>query len=187
MFWVFQVGAFFGVCAYLWLLLAPLLNPAVTAQHSQQTEVLGQSHVHFYQSVERSPDPAKVHELVNQRRIEAGLSTLTASATLGELAHKRAADMQSADYYAHENPDTGKTFIDGLRARAVDYRFTCENLNLAFSRRETATIKAWLDSDNGHRECMLHATLSQAGYAVVDAPSFNDKESYIIVAIYASL
>lgn len=184
---MFQGGALLSAFVYFWLLVVPLHNSAATAQQSQQTEVLGRSDVNFHQPAGRAPDPAKIHEQINRRRTEAGLPRLTANATLAELAHQRAADMQNTEYYAHENPESGKTFVDGLQSRAVNYRFTCENLNLAFARQETATTQAWLDSKNGHRECLLHETVSQAGYAVVDAPFFNDKESYIIVAIYTAL
>lgn len=131
-------------------------------------------------------DPNEIFELVNQRRSEAGLTRLRANTKLAELARARAEDMAGRNYYAHRNPE-GQYYYDLLNGTGFDKNlYSCENLDLQFTDTPGQYVADWMDSNKGHRECLLAARATDAGYASVATHQFgSDRTAYIVVAIHA--
>ncbi len=185
-FWTFQIAVLCGAAFTLWLLTSSLQEQVIGGSVANGV-VLADSDVEFYQSVDAAVNPEELYRLTNAERQQNGSPDLLKSAALAAQAQERAQDMQAGAYYAHKNPTSGETFADGLRADGVGYRYACENLNMTFSANASLTMSDWLDSRDGHRECMMNQAVTHVGYAVVDVPLSEGEVSYIVVAIYASL
>ncbi len=134
-----------------------------------------------------SPNPNEIFTLVNQARVNAGLIPLKADEHLANLAELRANDMASNQYYSHRNKE-GKFYFDALKEQGIYTDYSCENLDIEFSESALPYITAWLGSNAGHRECMLHSQVTSAGYAAIKLPQKNpdDTSTYIVVAIHAT-
>lgn len=132
------------------------------------------------------PDPNDVFDAVNQARTAQGLPVLQKDAALTRVAQERAADMQKRAYYAHKNPD-GLMYYDILFQQRVGFNYSCENLDLQFITPTANFVNDWMNSNTGHRECMLNVTADRAGYAITTIDMDNGASAYIVVAIHASL
>lgn len=127
---------------------------------------------------------------INEARTQAGRPILRADVKLNELAHMRANDMVSRQYYAHESPD--KTFFnDYFQQYDISATYACENLDLTITSDPNQVVQDWMNSNHGHRECVLSPNIDEAGYAVelyTDAPvdSATDTPIYVVVAIHAN-
>jgi uncharacterized protein YkwD len=135
------------------------------------------------------PDPNAVFDAVNQTRVTNGLPSLQKDATLSRIAQQRAMDMQQNSYYAHKSPD-GKFYYDLLYEQQIGFNYSCENLDLQFTTTPNDYVSDWMNSNKGHRECLLNDSINRAGYAValVNTGSYtaNNVPTYIIVAIHTS-
>jgi uncharacterized protein YkwD len=167
-------------CAYVLqtLLKLPQLNevrkPQVLAAQSSNFETAG-----------HLPNPNTLFLLGNQERFNRGLPTLRANGELEQLASQRAQDMIQRHYYGHKNPD-GLFYFDYFRTDTFKNTFNCENLNLQFTDNPEVFIQAWLESNAGHRECMLHPELTDVGYAVAELPLSGGQIAYVVVAIHTT-
>lgn len=132
-----------------------------------------------------APDTNEILKLVNQARAQHGLSPLVANAVLAAAAEQRAIDMQNNQYYAHKGSD-GRYYNDLISTKGS----SCENLDLQFTTESQAYVHDWMMSRSGHRECLMNADATQAGYAVavMDKIFANGQAtaSYVVVAIHAS-
>ena len=185
-FWIFQLLVMVGVAVTAFLLLhEPRFQ---TALNTNDGNVLAESSVVFPHTDPALPNPNTVFALVNQSRQAAGLDSLVADESLARIAQKRAADMRSTGYYAHQNPTTKRTFVDDLKSSQISYGFACENLDLEFLPSEQKFVQAWLGSTTGHRECMMDKGTTRAGYAVTQIDMGNDhvanNRAYIVVAVH---
>lgn len=158
------------------------------SSNKQPNTVLAQKTVNFDYH-KSSTDLDKLFNEINLARQKKGLGALQANQELTDVAQKRAEDMQSKTYYAHQSPD-GLYYHDLMKTAGLQVQYSCENLNLDFTYDTSSHINSWLNSKNGHRECMLNSHITQAGYAVavIPADKFNgfDKPSVIVVAIYST-
>jgi uncharacterized protein YkwD len=132
-------------------------------------------------------DDIQISELVNAERSKIGLTAVIRNKELDMVAQSRATDMVTRSYYAHKSPD-GSYFYDLLKQRQISVSYACENLDLAPVVSSQVFVTDWLSSTQGHKECMLSAHTTYAGYAVARLQSFGlETPEYVVVAIYAAL
>ncbi len=115
--------------------------------------------------------------LTNQRRQEAGLAPLVLNESLSQAAYKKAQDMLSKNYWAHNAPD-GTTPWVFIKSSGYDYLFAGENLARGFTTAPD-TVSAWMGSP-GHRDNMLSANYKDIGFAVVTGNLTGD-ETVVVV------
>lgn len=109
--------------------------------------------------------PEEVVRLTNEKRIAAGLSTLTYNSTLAGAAYTKGTDMINRDYWAHVAPDgtqPWKFFSDF----GYKYRYAGENLARDFTNA-TSAVDAWMNSPT-HRENILNSKYKEIGIGVVE-------------------
>jgi uncharacterized protein YkwD len=185
-FWVFQVLVMVGVLAAFFSVFYSLDATTAAPTHSEGV-VLADSDDVFFQSSSDVVSATGVFEHINEQRASVGAASVVPSATLADEARRRADEMQRELFYAHENPETGMVFSDALRQSGVSYGYACENLNLTFSTQAHLTVRDWLGSNAGHKECLLNEQVTHIGIATIDFPLPDGQPAYITVAIQASL
>ncbi len=122
----------------------------------------------------------EVIRLTNEKRVSAGISTLTYSPILASAAKAKGEDMINRDYWSHVAPDgtqPWKFFSDV----GYKYRYAGENLAKDFSSSQSA-IDAWMASPS-HRENMLSSKYDEIGIAVVEG-DLNGEDTTIIVQLF---
>jgi hypothetical protein len=120
---------------------------------------------------------AKVVELTNQKRIEAGLQPLTSNDLLSQAAKAKGEHMLEYDYWAHVAPDgtePWKFFTD----YGYVYRYAGENLARDFNSPESA-VEAWMASPT-HRENLLSPKYNEIGIAVIEGDLGGDDATLIV-------
>lgn len=115
--------------------------------------------------------------LTNQERQDAGVGALVFNEELSEAASRKADDMFTYDYWAHNSP-TGKTPWVFIRASGYKYVYAGENLARGFTAPKDV-IKAWMASPD-HRANMLSANYEDVGFAV-KLGKINGEETVLIV------
>jgi uncharacterized protein YkwD/uncharacterized membrane protein required for colicin V production len=103
-------------------------------------------------------------DLVNQERVEAGLSPLQADPELTEVARKHSADMFARGYFAHDTPE-GLSPFD--RMKAANVRFTTAGENLALAPTIPVAHTGLMNSP-GHRANILRREFGRVGIGVMD-------------------
>ncbi|HDQ88669.1 MAG TPA: CAP domain-containing protein [candidate division WWE3 bacterium] len=101
----------------------------------------------------------------NQKRAEAGLSSLKINSTLSKAAFEKAQDMFKNNYWAHVSPD-GTQPWDFFVSVGYDYSYAGENLAKNFDSSKQV-VDAWYDSPS-HRENLLGPNYEDIGFAVVN-------------------
>lgn len=140
--------------------------------------------------LDRSRVEKLVHEYVNERRAEHGLSKLDFDSDLREIARYHSKDMAGNDYFAHTSPD-GETWSD----RYEKFGYTCradagdgtyytggENIAYTYYDRDVRTnsgtvrytnadelargiVRGWMNSE-GHRENILMDVWDDEGIGI---------------------
>lgn len=136
------------------------------------------------------PDSNQLLALTNQARINSGVSVLAVSPTLNNIAKIRADDMAKQRYYAHQSP-AGVFYYDLLKNTEFKHAYSCENLGLGYSITATTYLSQWLLSDQGHKECLLHAKTAYVGYGIAEITfdskaEHSDTKTFVVVTIQAS-
>lgn len=107
----------------------------------------------------------KVLDQTNNQRIKIGLEPLQYNETLSNSAKKKAQDMFTNDYWAHNSPQ-GKnpwTFFDD-----AGYKYSVAGENLAKDFYSTdSLVQAWMNSPT-HKANIVHQKYKEIGIAVVD-------------------
>ncbi|OGM13092.1 hypothetical protein A3A76_01720 [Candidatus Woesebacteria bacterium RIFCSPLOWO2_01_FULL_39_23] len=122
----------------------------------------------------------EIIRLTNQKRADAGVQSLSFSATLASAAKAKGEDMLAKDYWAHVAPDgtePWKFFTDA----GYKYRYAGENLARDFSSAST-TVDAW-NASPSHKENMLSGKYDEIGVAVVEG-DFNGVDTTIVVQLF---
>lgn len=177
---------FIALLAIIWI-----ARPATTGDHIVAApEVKGATTTAFaFPQDSNLPNPNEILSLVNQARANEGLARLHANESLTEIATGRARDMAANHYYAHLDK-SGKYYYDLLRQKKIATDYSCENLDMEFSRLPLPYVTDWLASSAGHRECLLNPQVTEAGYAVTTFDRVNyegtPETAYIVVAIHAT-
>jgi uncharacterized protein YkwD len=107
---------------------------------------------------------AKMLELVNQERVQRGLSPLKADPELTQLAREHSRDMFARGYFAHFTPE-GKSPFDRMNDAHVQYSTAGENLALAHS---LSIAHDGLMNSPGHRANILNPSFGRVGIGILD-------------------
>ncbi len=124
---------------------------------------------------------------INKIRSSNNLQPMAEDPTLNKIAEARALDMSKHHYYAHLDP-SNHYFDYYLKSSGYNYKFSCENLNMAESNDVNVFVDGWMTSKKGHRECILNPGHKHYGYAtstiegLTDLPGVSET---VVVAIYS--
>jgi len=108
----------------------------------------------------------QVVSLTNVERSKLGKSSLSLNSTLSKAARAKAEDMFAFDYWAHNNPQTGKQPWAFIREAGYTYRYAGENLARDFGDTPTLMV-AWMNSPT-HRDNIVSDRYTEIGIAVVN-------------------
>ncbi|MFC0560877.1 CAP domain-containing protein [Halalkalibacter alkalisediminis] len=113
---------------------------------------------------ELTQDEQQLVDLVNQERIQRGLSPLQVNEQLTEVARVKAQDMIDQQYFSHHSPTYGSPF-DMLTQFGVSYRTAGENL--AGNHTVEAAHQALMNSE-GHRANILNGEYGEVGIGIIE-------------------
>ena len=106
----------------------------------------------------------EVIRLVNEIRVQNGLSALTANWELSRVARYKSQDMADNRYFSHTSPTYGTPF-QMIRSFGLSYRSAGENIAYG-QRTPQAVVNAWMNS-SGHRANILSSSYTQIGVGYV--------------------
>ena len=106
----------------------------------------------------------EVIRLVNEIRVQNGLSALTYNWELSRVARYKSQDMVDNRYFSHTSPTYGTPF-QMIRSFGLSYRSAGENIAYG-QRTPQAVVNAWMNS-SGHRANMLSSSYTQIGVGYV--------------------
>ncbi|MFD0682788.1 MULTISPECIES: CAP domain-containing protein [unclassified Paenibacillus] len=104
----------------------------------------------------------QVLDLVNQERSKAGLSSLSMSSELSNMAMVKAQDMYNNNYFDHNSPTHGSPF-DMMKEYGISYSTAGENIAKGQST-PTQVMNDWMNSP-GHRANILNSSYTHIGVA----------------------
>ena len=110
----------------------------------------------------------EVFNLINQQRINNGLSALKNDSEVQRIARIKAQDMVDKNYFSHTSPTYGSPF-DMLKSFKVSYRTAGENI--AGNSTNSGAVNAWMNS-SGHRANILNSSFNYTGIGVVSSPTY---------------
>lgn len=106
----------------------------------------------------------EVIRLVNEIRVQNGLSALTYNWELSRVARYKSQDMVDNRYFSHTSPTYGTPF-QMIRSFGLSYRSAGENIAYG-QRTPQAVVNAWMNS-SGHRANILSSSFTQIGVGYV--------------------
>ena len=106
----------------------------------------------------------EVIRLVNEIRVQNGLSALTYNWELSRVARYKSQDMVDNRYLSHTSP-THRTPFQMIRSFGLSYRSAGENIAYG-QRTPQAVVNAWMNS-SGHRANILSSSYTQIGVGYV--------------------
>lgn len=107
-------------------------------------------------------DATVIFNLVNDKRVEAGLQPLVRDARLDATAQERALDMTNRNYYGHYDPVTGESMVK-IKPTNPECVVASENIDDAVTNEEAIT--EWMNS-KPHHDAMLDSKYTLTGVAV---------------------
>ena len=110
----------------------------------------------------------EVIRLVNEIRVQNGLSALTYNWELSRVARYKSQDMVDNRYFSHTSPTYGTPF-QMIRSFGLSYRSAGENIAYG-QRTPQAVVNAWMNS-SGHRANILSRSYTQIGVGYVSSGS----------------
>lgn len=113
---------------------------------------------------ELSADELRLFQLVNEERLQAGLSELKIHTGLVELARLKSRDMIALNYFAHRSPTYGLPF-EMMQQAGIAYAYTGENLAGAPTVERAHTS---LMNSPGHRANILSSDFTHVGIGIID-------------------
>ena len=113
-------------------------------------------------------DELETFNLINQQRINNGLSTLKVDTELQRVARIKAQDMVNNNYFDHTSPTYGNPF-NMMKNFGISYKTAGENI--AGNSSNSAAVTAWMNS-SGHRANILNGNYNYTGLAVVSSPRY---------------
>ncbi|WP_244834470.1 CAP domain-containing protein [Clostridium sp. BJN0001] len=106
----------------------------------------------------------KILELMNEKRVEAGLKPLTMDNTLLDVARYKSNHMIQLNYFSHTNPD-GTNWTSWLKSIGYSYTTTAENI--AYNSYDAVELfNQWWNSA-GHRQNMMNPSYTKVGVGVL--------------------
>ncbi len=115
-----------------------------------------------------SADELETFNLINQQRINNGLSALKVDSELQRVARIKAQDMVDNNYFDHNSPTYGTPF-NMMKNFGISY--TSAGENIAGNSSNTSAVTAWMNS-SGHRANILNGSYNYTGLAVVSSPKY---------------
>jgi uncharacterized YkwD family protein/spore coat assembly protein SafA len=106
----------------------------------------------------------EVIRLVNEIRVQNGLSPLTYDWELSRVARFKSQDMRDNRYFAHNSPVYGTPF-QMIRNFGISFRSAGENIARGYATPQ-AVVNAWMNS-SGHRANILNAGYTRIGVGYV--------------------
>ncbi len=123
-------------------------------------------------------------ESANKERIAKNKQPLSLNARLTHAAQKKAEDMATRNYWAHNTPDGQEPWVF-IHNAGYTYSQAAENLAYGFATSEAATI-GWMNSPS-HRANLLNGDLSEVGFGIMNVESYqNNGPQTIVVAMYGT-
>ena len=113
-------------------------------------------------------DEQETFDLINQQRLQAGLSLLKIDNELQNVAREKARDMVSNNYFSHTSPTYGSPF-EMMKKYGISYKTAGENI--AGNSSNSGAVNAWMNSE-GHRANILNASYNYTGLAVVSSQKY---------------
>lgn len=110
----------------------------------------------------------EVFNLINQQRVNNGLSALKIDSEVQRVARIKAQDMVDKKYFSHTSPTYGSPF-DMLKSFKVSYKTAGENI--AGNSTNNGAVNAWMNS-SGHRANILNSSFTYTGIGVVSSPTY---------------
>jgi uncharacterized protein YkwD len=106
----------------------------------------------------------QILELMNKKRIEAGLSPLTLDNTLLQVARYKSNHMIQHNYFDHTTSQ-GTNWTNWLNA--IGYRYTTTGENIAYNNYDSVKLfEQWWNSP-GHKANMMNASYTKVGIGVI--------------------
>lgn len=127
-------------------------------------------------------DTAKVVDLTNSQRLNAGLEIVKLNSALSQAALAKASDMFANNYWAHVSP-TGTEPWSFITNSGYKYQHAGENLARDFSNPNDI-VAAWMNSPT-HKKNLLDSRYRDIGVAVLDG-YINGVETTIVVQMFGT-
>ena len=118
----------------------------------------------------------------NEKRREAGLSSLVLNGQLSQAAAGKAADMFAKNYWAHISP-TGTTPWEFIVRNNYQYIYAGENLAKSFDK-SNEVVTAWMNSPT-HRANIMKKEYTEIGIGIANG-SLNGEETTLVVQEFGS-
>ena len=117
-----------------------------------------------YSTTIQSSAEQKILELMNEKRVAAGLKPLTMDNTLLDVARYKSNHMIQYNYFSHTNPD-GTNWINWLKT--LGYKYTATAENIAYNSYDPVELfNQWWNS-SGHRQNMMNPNYTKVGIGVL--------------------
>ena len=113
-------------------------------------------------------DESEAFELINNFRVQNGLSPLVINEELQNVARIKAQEMVDGEYFSHTSPTYGSPF-DMMQTFNIQYKTAGENI--AGNSTNSAAVEAWITSEN-HKANILNNSYNYTGIAVVNSPIY---------------
>ena len=129
------------------------------------------------------PDPDEILKLVNDERAKVGSPALVVDENLVKSATEKAQDMDTYDYYGHENHDGTRGYDYAIAVTGGESNNYCQSVSENYQASSSSisssqnTFDWWMNSTS-HREALEDAKYSRTGIAVVYDKS---RDAYITV------
>lgn len=123
---------------------------------------------------------ARIVQLVNVERSEAGLNELVVNDALTRAAQQKAQDMLEQDYFAHISP-AGVTPWFWMSKEGYEYKVAGENLAIDFVQTEDV-VAAWMASPT-HKDNIVHTDYVETGVAAATG-EFQGGTSIVVVQMF---
>lgn len=144
------------------LIQTPTANPTNPSQDTTTEEKVPTTPTNQTQESEKdsSQFAQQVLDLVNQERSKAGLSSLSMSEELSNMAMVKAQDMYNNNYFDHNSPTHGSPF-DMMKEFGITYNTAGENIAKG-QTSPSQVMKDWMNSP-GHKANILNNGYTQIG------------------------
>lgn len=119
-----------------------------------------------------------IYDDVNIARHNAGVPPLADSPELTTSAQQKCADMTTTNYYAHQNPATGKQGYSYVFSDLPNVAYASENLNLGNLPTNQAFVDSWLASP-AHKAAMLDPKYTVTGLATCYIPKYPNETAVV--------
>lgn len=106
---------------------------------------------------------------INKTRTKNGLQAFSRNMQLDKSAALKCNDMVEGDYYAHDNPSTGKKGYTYISDVGVRFDYASENLNDGWFNKTSDVIDSWMSSPS-HAASILDPQFTEIGFAVCTNP-----------------